>query len=745
MSRSRRLIAFGMALILTLPVVLVGCSGKTAQQPSQGPSASPQQPTGPDVQKPASQRTDPAQPGSPGSGFAAYKEVPVSVVPAVKPYKVASDLGNVSNRNTFRLSSAAMELLSKNGFVVVPNDHLKEFFWLYEDNRYRPVPTLVTTDSMLHNYHLFFSHLLRVIETEKLILELKTLSSAMLSNSQKLLDSVKGTGWENAARRNTGFFAVGTKLLDTDAPIPREVKNEVEKELALIAKHEGITLSPLMNTGGSPDILEGYKEDYTQYRPRGHYDRTGALKSYFQAMMWFGRLTFRLKNEDETKSAVLMTLALGREGSTFSRWNRIYEPTSFLVGKSDDISPVQIRKLLDGSYGTGVGLKELIDDQASNATRWKAFLDAVHRLEPPAINSMPIFDETIQPDREREIKGFRFMGQRFTIDASIFQRLVYREVKENDSGQRRMLPSGLDIPAVFGSKEAYGILESMGETKYQRYPENLAKMKAHVAALDEKTWTQNLYWGWLYTLLPLVEEKPEGYPSFMRNSAWNRKDLSTFLGSWAELKHDTILYAKPVYAEAGGGADMVDDRGYVEPNPHLYGRLASLAKMTSEGLKSRQLLNERDETSLRRLEQLAIFLKEISEKELNSAPLSDDDYDLIRSYGAQIEHFWLEALRDEGIEHRSQSFDQPAAIIADVATDPNGQVLEAATGHIFEIYAVVPVEGSLRIARGGVYSYYEFGWPMNDRLTDAKWRAMLNDGQTPPLPGWTSAYMAPAQ
>jgi len=31
------------------------------------------------------------------------------------------------------------------------------------------------------------------------------------------------------------------------------------------------------------------------------------------------------------------------------------------------------------------------------------------------------------------------------------------------------------------------------------------------------------------------------------------KQLNTVLGSWSELKHDTILYAKQVYAELGGG------------------------------------------------------------------------------------------------------------------------------------------------------------------------------------------------
>lgn len=354
---------------------------------------------------------------------------------------------------------------------------------------------------------------------------------------------------------------------------------------------------------------------------------------------------------------------------------------------------------------------------------------------------MPIFDENIQPDREKEIKGFRFMGQRFTIDASIFQRLVYREVKENSLGQRRMLPRGLDIPAAMGSKEAYSILQSMGETGYPGYSENMAKMQNYFKTLGKETWTQNLYWGWMHSLLPLTGEKPEGYPSFMRNPAWERKELNTFLGSWTELKHDTVLYAKQVYAECGGGG-AVDDRGYVEPNPVLYARLAALTGMTREGLKTRGLLDPRDEENLNRMEEMALYLKSISEKELNNSPLSDEDYQFIRSYGGSLEHFWLEALRDEGIDHRSAIDDRPAALVTDVATDiAGGRVLEEATGKIYEIYAVVPVDGKLRIAKGGVYSYYEFTSPLSGRLTDTKWRDMLDNGEIPDLPEWTKAFV----
>jgi hypothetical protein len=306
-----------------------------------------------------------------------------------------------------------------------------------------------------------------------------------------------------------------------------------------------------------------------------------------------------------------------------------------------------------------------------------------------------------------------------------------------------MLPRALDIPAAMGSAEAYAILEAEGETDYAGYRKNMGKLQEFIAGLDKETRVQNLYWSWLYTLDTLLGEKGEGFPSFMRNKAWTRKELNTYLGSWTELKHDTILYAKQVYAEMGGGWDDVDDRGYVEPNPHLYARLAALVRMTREGLASRELLNDRDRESLERMEQLALSLKTISEKELSGIPLSEEEYDLIRSYGGQLEHFWLEAMRDEGIDHRSAIYENPAALVADVATDPNGRVLQEATGHIFSIYAVVPVEGSLRIARGGVYSHYEFTWPLEQRLTDQEWQEILDSGQAPPLAPWTQDFIVP--
>ena len=669
--------------------------------------------------------------------FASYKEVPVDFTPAVEPYQVEEGLANVTNREMFYLSPEAEKLLVENGFVVVP-DSQREFFMLYEMNRYEPVPSFITTDSLLHNYHLFFSHLLRVVEKEELAPTLKELTQDMLSEAEKQYEALKGTEWENAAARNMAFFAVAGRLLEPDFPVPEPVREIVAEELKLIESRAGIQESPVMNMGQNRQAPETLQEDYTQYLPRGHYNSSELLQSYFKAMMWYGRLTFRLKSEDETRSALLMTLALNK-GDNGQKWDAIYQPTTFFVGKSDDLSYLEYRELLAEIYGQGAGLEEIVADQE----KWETFKAKAAELRPPVINSIPIYEEEIQPDRTGDTMGFRFMGQRFTLDAAIFQRLVYREVGENSRGERRMLPRALDIPAALGSEEAYSILAEEGETDYRGYRENMGKIREFIAGLGQDTWTQNLYWSWLYTLNPLLTEKGEGYPSFMTNRAWTRKELNTYLGSWTELKHDTILYAKQVYAEMGGGAEDVDDRGYVEPNPHLYARLAALVAMTRDGLAARGLLADRDRESLDRLEELALALKTISEKELSNVPLTDEEYDLIRSYGGQLEHFWLEAMRDEGIDHRSAIYENPAALVADVATDPNGRVLQEATGHIFSIYAVVPVEGSLRIARGGVYSHYEFTWPLEQRLTDQEWQEILDSGQAPPLAPWTQDFIVP--
>jgi hypothetical protein len=240
----------------------------------------------------------------------------------------------------------------------------------------------------------------------------------------------------------------------------------------------------------------------------------------------------------------------------------------------------------------------------------------------------------------------------------------------------------------------------------------------------------------------------------MRSAAWLDKQLNTVLGSWAELKHDTILYAKQVYAELGGGPPPPEPeppKGYVEPVPQFYARLAALAEMTRSGMQSRGLLNEIDATSLDSLQTLATSLQTMAEKELRSEPLTEDEYATIRFYGGQLETLTMAAAdsdMEDPLARRYMEEEPQAAVIADVATNPAPPptALEEAVGRVNPIYAVVPIveaDGTayLQVARGGVFSYYEFPWPIADRLTDEKWRGMLEDGSAPPPPEWTASFL----
>jgi len=686
--------------------------------------------------------------------FAEFKPEAVSASPSLESYTVEGDLANIENKDQFAFSEGSQDLLVDNAFAVEPG-FLSEFFELYEQNRYGYIPSFITIDSVLHNFHLLFDYSLKKLEEDELIPALKELNAGLLTASESQYEALQGTDWENAALRNIAFFTLTTKLLEPAAPVGENVKSEVEADLAAIEKHEGIGFSAVMNFGqdisgvpappeASSEGLDLFKEDFSQYIPRGHYTRSEDLKKYFKTMMWYGRLTFRLKSEDETRSAILASLGLGQKDANYANWEKIYEPTNFFVGKSDDITFYQYLEILDRVYGQDIDMDGLL-----SVDNFNIFLAQAKELEPPQLNSMPIFDESLQPDREEEIKGFRFMGQRFTVDASVFQRLIYREVKENSQGQTRNLPKGLDIPAALGSEEAYTILKGYGVDDYQNYPENMQKMRDHLAGLDLKTWTQNLYWGWLYSLNPTLSVKPEGYPAFAQNTAWLRKNLNSYLGSWTELKHDTILYAKQVYAEMGaGGAEEVDDRGYVEPEPELYARLAALASMMKEGLELRGILSETQNTNITKIGEIATTLKEISEKELEGKALSEEDYNFIRFYGGELEHIWLDVMRDEGVESGSQTGEHPAALVADVATDPNGFALEEAIGNIFSIYVVFPQEGKLKIGKGGVFSYYEFTQPLSGRLTDEQWWDIIagqGEREMPDLPDWTADFIAPTQ
>ncbi len=657
------------------------------------------------------------------------------VTPSVGEYTVEPDLSNVYNRDQFYLDpdSEQARLLSENLFYVT-SGYNKEFFETYENNRYSLTPNFVTVDSMMHTYHLYFSYLMKNTERNSLASALSSVSQTMLSASLAQYEALKGSEWESAALRNVEFFCVGASLQNPDTAVPGEASEVVSQELSNIMSASQISTSPLTGT----------MIDYSQFAPRGYYEGDAQLEAYFRAMMWYGQIGFIQSEEDLDRSALLMTLAMN--GDVFKQWESIYVVTSFFAGTSDDLTYYEYLPAIEAAYGGVPEVSALI----GNTDGWNTFRSLTAAMDPPAINSIPTMDDGDSDTKTTDAnKGFRFMGQRFTIDEAIFQQLVYDNVQADASGNQRMLPDTLDVAAALGSDTAYSILEQQGDTGYAGYTENMETLRTNISQASDTLWTSSLYSNWLHTLTPLLEEKGEGYPSFMRSSQWAKKDLETFAGSYAELKHDTVLYAKQVMAEMGGGElPQWDDRGYVEPEVEVWTRFSNLATKTAEGLKSYGLLSEEDETNLNRLAQMADQFKTMSEKELSNTLLTDDEYDLIRNYGGNLEHFWLEAFKNEGENITSGDF--PAAIVTDVATDPNGTCLEVATGNPSTIYVIVPIDGELHICVGAVYSFYQFEQPISERLTDTQWRQMmgisLTDDGTYNLdsaisqPDWTQSY-----
>lgn len=650
----------------------------------------------------------------------------------VQSYAAEADLSNIDNLWQYYLSDGLKEKLVQNSFVVSGTAG-SEFFEIYETNRYAEMASFVTVDSLMHTYHLYFSHLLKNIEKNQLADSLQRLGKRMLDNSITQYEELRGTEWEEAAKRNVAFFTVGAKLLDDSVSVNDFVGDIVERELALIRQSSAIQISG----------ITGVEEDYSQYAPRGYYEGDARLEQYFRAMMWYGRIHFSQKDADLDRSALLISMALSGDREAYGLWEAIYAVTSFFAGASDDLSVCEYEEAIRQVYGENVSTGTLAGDEAA----FERFHTMTATLSAPQINSLPIHDGD-----DNVIPGFRFMGQRFTIDAAVMQQLIYQNVGENGAGQRRMLPDVLDVPAALGSDVALRILEESGAASYAGYSENMASLRSSLEAEHTALWSASLYANWLNTLRPLLTPKGEGYPVFMQSEEWLKKDLECFAGSFTELKHDTILYSKQVMAEMGGGYDerVPDDRGYVEPEPLVYERFVNLSNLTAEGLKGYGMLSAEDEENLSRLSQIAEQLLTISEKELREELLTDAEYEFIKTYGGNLEHFWREAMSDMDISGYLTTEEYPAAIVVDIATDPNGQVLEAATGKPSVIYVIVKVDGKLKIARGSVYSFYQFPWPLSDRLTDSKWRQMMGwqageDGyysydRSVQQPEWTGSY-----
>ncbi|MCK4323212.1 MAG: DUF3160 domain-containing protein, partial [Armatimonadetes bacterium] len=162
--------------------------------------------------------------------------------------------------------------------------------------------------------------------------------------------------------------------------------------------------------------------------------------------------------------------------------------------------------------------------------------------------------------------------------------------------------------------------------------------------------------------------------------------------------------------------------------------LLALTEMTQQGLGEMEVL---DETATLRLQALAGVLRQLRDiavKELANQPLTEEEYNFIKHFGASLDR----------LTAGTEDVAAKTSLIADVHTDGNTrQVLEEAVGYVERITVAYQLpDGRIAAGQGPVFSYYEFKQPMADRLTDEAWREMLQQGQAPALPEWTRSFRA---
>ncbi|MCK4671821.1 MAG: DUF3160 domain-containing protein, partial [Candidatus Aegiribacteria sp.] len=620
-----------------------------------------------------------------------YEPVSSLVEPDMSTFGLPAEASEVFNLSSV-LRRAGIddtpENLLENGFVVFNTFYSTDNpITAYETISDWDQPVYVSSGIPLHMLHIFFDQILQNLEEKYLYEDLLIVCNNLYKRNL-----------DRGCTLNAAFFAVPLSFLDPSFISDPLIADAVERELELIEQHLGFDDSPIF----------GYREDYSQYIPRGHYTASDGLERYFKAMMWLGRLTLLLNggephgqmstyivSEDDAREMTASALLIVSDLTTIesggelllNRWERIYEITAFFAGFADDLSVPEYsdaaRAIAGESADTDLIWSPDFYHQFRNYVNTSYANPSIYSGTGELI-SMPDENGEFNPDdlQEAFVKttGFRFLGQRYTPDSEILGKLVFPAVGLNPSGRNRFMPTGLDVAAAFGSEAALSILEERGAFEYDFYGDSLASLTSMVEDYTPSDWHSTLYMSWLHCIYLLQKEKGEGYPDFMCNDAWDRHTLSNFLASWAMLRHDTILYAKQSYTMECGCAIGPDDEpvpsaGFVEPVPEVYAELRATLKMAERGLAEFGVLDDEIEMRFNNATTILKNLQNIAERELAGEQITSEDADFLKDFARRLEiAISWGGITSEGLE---------TSLIADVHTDQNSMsVLEVASGNL---------------------------------------------------------------
>ena len=666
------------------------------------------------------------------------------------------DLTTVAFVTDVGLNPQGVSLLAQNGFVVVPGGLLQmdDVYFGREWDPYSGYSEFITTDSMLHTFYLVFENLLTYLEQETLYPELSRMVAHAYNAAEAQAIEAVSTPLEAQARGAAVYYAVALQLLNPPAdetvllqPYGAESVNVVSipgvdelvagyanADASILAEAQSIVDAIIAAEGqGEIPFLNSTTEDFGIYRPRGHYTVSPLYERYFRAMTWFGRITFRATESSETQAALLALRALQSDLEAVESRQKISDALEFLIGPVDNLGLEDYAPLATEVFGGNLSL-----DAIADADLIAQYQSDLQELPPPAINTA-VLPVGTQVEQLNEIgRGFRLLGQRFTIDANILQQVLDPYILG------RTLPTALDVPAALGSDTAFALSSEAGASQFANYESQMTMLRGQVSELIAQDWLSNVYSGWLWTLQPFWVRDADAYPPLMNTDAWLRHDLHTGLSNYTELKHATILYTAQPMGGLGGGGELPVTYGYVEPNPLVFARLAIISRALYDGMEEKGLVPtggtylSAAHVELANVARNSAYLADMAQRELNGQGLTPDDHNF-------IQYFYRNAIFTirTNIQLLQEGPPKPVALVTDIASNGvTGEVLQVATGGVDYIYVVIPTPNGLQLARGAVYSYYEFVSQGGQRLTDEEWRAQVDAGNLPPRPAWISAFFS---
>ena len=655
----------------------------------------------------------------------------------------------------YGLTDYEISLLQDHGFVVTERLRDDSFGKQFSEIYHNDLPVFISTDAILHPFHVSYDKLLKEVEVKVLIPKLKTLLSMMHEDLVNLHNKYSAiSGMEKSLADVDVYLTVPLKLLKL--PVSPYYSDNTEKINNLL--EEINNYQPVKEF-----LFSTYTKrviDFSQFKPRAHYtdEIFPELSDYFKAMMWLGRIELYLiapqeenpvNQEDiqrQTVDAVLLKEILD-DAQIQELYYQIENIIKSFVGDQDNVTLANLIGILNDVNIASAD--ELLDEQKfqefQNDLAEKSFADQ-------KILSYILFKDPTNPDSIKPASAFLLFGQRFVIDSYITGNVVFDKIKYQDKNVLRMLPVALDMLFPLGNNAALQLLQ--GELDKYHYATNLAGLRYLIDSFDSTFWYGSVYSAWLNAIRTLnPPEDRTGLPGFMQTAAWWQEKMNTQLAAWSQLRHDNLLYAKPSYS---GSVICSFPYGYVEPVPEFFQNIGSLAELLREKIDG---IEFEDKAAM--VEYLTFFksvsdtLESIAIKELEHTPFTNGEISFLKrliynnpdhicgapEYLGWYPKLFYNADLDNGFYKRD-------FVIADYHTAPTdemgnmvGWVKHAGTGPVDLAFVVAPLpDGKTVTFTGPVMSFREITTNSFFRITDEDWEQTYLAEST--RPAWVNIYLA---